>query len=389
MEPENKNLNTPEKNTPGLLTFTEVVLEELSQYYIDPKKKYIPPYHFFEYNGKSYATLGGVFNNTGFRKSGKTTTSCIHMAVALAGAIGWGGFHVPERTMEHIGHDLFVLYIDTEMEPAETAKMQERVYRLIDFLPREDIEKRFFVFNFRSVSVSTNETSKEKRRRLIGLCIDKYHPDIVFLDGLRDIVKDINSPDEATETTEYLMDLAKDKNICIWSCLHLNPTDDKKMRGWVGTEMDNKGTGTFKTTKNKNKKTGVVTYTISHEAVRDQDVDDIHFRIIDDNEHIGIPEIIENPHQGSQGKGKGETATPKETLHVSGFVESIKVILSPKGKSLFWGQIRDGLIKRFGITIEQSNEVLKQAAKERIIVQIVCAGERKWQLNPDENAIPF
>jgi hypothetical protein len=63
----------------------------------------------------------------------------------------------------------------------------------------------------------------------------------VIVDGIRDLVNDINDGVLAQEVMEELMQLAADQNCCIVGVLHQNKgSEDHNLRGWIGTELMNK-----------------------------------------------------------------------------------------------------------------------------------------------------
>ena len=62
---------------------------------------------------------------------------------------------------------------------------------------------------------------------------------LVVIDGVRDLIIDINSPDQSTEITTKIMQWTKTYNIHICLVLHQNPGSDK-LRGHIGTEITNK-----------------------------------------------------------------------------------------------------------------------------------------------------
>ncbi|MBN2571314.1 MAG: hypothetical protein JXA68_04240 [Ignavibacteriales bacterium] len=62
---------------------------------------------------------------------------------------------------------------------------------------------------------------------------------IIFIDGIRDLLIDINNTDQSTELTTKLMQWTKVYNIHICVILHENPGSDK-LRGHLGTEITNK-----------------------------------------------------------------------------------------------------------------------------------------------------
>ena len=96
------------------------------------------------------------------------------------------------------------------------------------------VEKTFDVFNVRAVEW-------KERRSLLKEAVERYEPDLVIVDGIRDLVNDINDGVLAQEVMEELLHLATQKNCCIVCVLHQNKgSEDHNLRGWIGTELMNK-----------------------------------------------------------------------------------------------------------------------------------------------------
>ena len=96
------------------------------------------------------------------------------------------------------------------------------------------VEKTFDVFNVRAVEW-------KERRSLLKEAVTGYEPDLVIVDGIRDLVNDINDGVLAQEVMEELLHLATQQNCCIVCVLHQNKaSEDHNLRGWIGTELMNK-----------------------------------------------------------------------------------------------------------------------------------------------------
>jgi hypothetical protein len=97
-----------------------------------------------------------------------------------------------------------------------------------------DFDGHFYVLNVRGIGW-------EKRKRLLPLAISEFKPDLVILDGTKDLMLDINDATQATITTEELMHCAQINKCCIVNVLHQNKNEaDRNMRGSIGTELTNK-----------------------------------------------------------------------------------------------------------------------------------------------------
>lgn len=287
-----------QNNIPDLRTPEQIALDELRPHLLDARQDYPEPYYMLEFNGVPFSALGGIQALTGQKKNGKTFVIAMLMATCLAPDSprvhdNLPGLTVPQRTLDHLGHLPKVLWVDTEMEKLNSAKVLRRVHWLIGQdmnVPHE----RFNVLWLRTIEASTTEPAFEKRKRLIKLAIDILQPDIVFIDGVRDIIGDFNDNAQSSALVQELMALAEKRGICIWNVLHMNPRpgndDESKMRGHLGTELGNKVTDTLASVKSKT--TSGVTFTVKQLDARGKDLDDWKFEVTDQAGSLGIPRII-------------------------------------------------------------------------------------------------
>ena len=275
----------------------------IEPYLLDPRENYPEPYYMLEYNGVPFSAIGGIQALSGQKKNGKTFVLAQLMAAVLATGCDrvntyLPGLRVPDRTLEHLGHKPKVLYIDTEMEKLNSAKVLRRVHWLCDWPMGEKVD-RFNVLWLRSVTDDKDENGRttwkayQKRWYIIKAAIDELEPDIVFIDGLRDIIGDFNDNTQSASLVGDLMSLAEDKHICIWGVLHMNPRpgndDESKMRGHLGTELGNKVTDTLVSIKSKS--ASGVTFTVKQMDARGKDMDDWQFEVTDAAGALGVPRI--------------------------------------------------------------------------------------------------
>ena len=282
-----------QNNIPDLRTPEQIALDELRPHLLDARQDYPEPF-----NGVPFSALGGIQALTGQKKNGKTFVIAMLMATCLAPDSprvhdNLPGLTVPQRTLDHLGHLPKVLWVDTEMEKLNSAKVLRRVHWLIGQDMNEPHE-RFHVLWLRTIEASTIEPAFEKRKKLIKLAIETLAPDIVFIDGVRDIIGDFNDNAQSSALVQELMALAEKRGICIWNVLHMNPRpgndDESKMRGHLGTELGNKVTDTLASVKSKT--TSGVTFTVKQLDARGKDLDDWKFEVTDQAGSLGIPRII-------------------------------------------------------------------------------------------------
>ena len=122
------------------------------------------------------------------------------------------------------------------------------------------------------------------RIQIIETLISEIRPDIVVIDGIRDLVFDINSPEEATNSTGDLMRWAESNNCHIINILHQNKGNEHA-RGHLGSEMINKSESVLKVTQNEDKQ-----IVLEPEFTRGLAFNAIAF----ERDGNGIPHLIEN-----------------------------------------------------------------------------------------------
>ena len=311
-------------NLPQPQDFEQSAMDELRPYLLDASKDYAEPFYMLEYNGVPFSPIGGIQALSGQKKNGTTFVIAQLIAACLAPDAprvheNLPGLTIPRRTLEHLGHLPIVLWIDTEMEELNSAKVLRRVHWLVgqDFkVPHE----RFHVLWMRTVEKSETEPAFSKRWRLIKLAIEVMHPDIVFIDGIRDIIGDFNDNKQSADLVQELMAVAEKHHICIWNVLHMNPRpgndDESKMRGHLGTELGNKVTDTLVSIKKK--QGSQVTFTVKQLDARGKDMEDWQFEVTDQAGNLGIPRIIggSSLQQTIDQQKTDEEIMLKETLRV-------------------------------------------------------------------------
>lgn len=285
-------------NTPPLRDTKQIRSEELRPYWLDPREDYPEPYYMLEYNGVPFSTIGGIQAISGQKKNGKSFV----LTQLMAAILGNGnertqqylpGLTVPERTIEYLGHAPRVLYVDTEMEKLNSAKVLRRVHWLCNWDMKQPND-RFQVLWLKNMPRDDTEKAHEKRYRLIRNAIEEVSPDIVFIDGIRDLLSSINDENNGVQILSELSTLAEERHMCIWNALHQNPRGDAnseegKMRGWIGTELGNKVSDTFISIKSKTQ--NGVSFTVKQQDARGKDIDDWKFEVTDDAGNLGVPRI--------------------------------------------------------------------------------------------------
>ena len=224
---------------------------------------------------------------SGGPKTGKTNWISVLLACALK-----DGDDRKVLDLERLREErLRVMWIDTEQSPQSTQSILKR--RVCPMVlgegtegTREFPEDMLFVFNIRSVEV-------DQRYDLIAEGVGAYHPDIVIIDNIRDLIRDINDGQKAQELIEKLMHMATEQRCNVVCVLHQNRSNDNRgMRGWLGTEMMNKVFEVFVCRKVRQKQGVKPTFMVEQEMTRKYDIDEPLCYQMDDR---GLPVAADMP----------------------------------------------------------------------------------------------
>ena len=320
MSEERQDNNTILPELPSEADAQRERLREIEPYLLDATQNYPEPYFLLEYKGTPFSTIGGIQALSGQKKNGKTFLMAQMMAAILGidsnrVATMLPGLKVPQRTLDHLGHMPKVLYVDTEMEKLNSAKVLRRVHWLCGWQMDMPCD-RFNVLWLRSVKDVKDDKGKvierayEKRYRIIKQAIEILTPDAVFIDGIRDLIGDFNDNAVSSALVLDLMALAEEKHICIWNTLHMNPRmkndDESKMRGHLGTELGNKITDTLVCIKHK--ENGSVWFTVKQDDARDKDLEDWEFVVTEAAGALGVPQMRQVATPSEQADAKVQQA---------------------------------------------------------------------------------
>ena len=225
-------LDTELKHAGEDTTLSPLMLQ-LEQLRITPDKQ-LPKMEFlFRVNGMPCFPRKELVAITGKAKSGKTFVSSMLIACCQMRDVLF--FH---REQEQ---PLRVLWYDTEQSDESTQDiLKNRILKMVvpsqspSLFDKPSPPCLLDIFNVRI-------TEWKERRSLLLEAVRMCSPDLVIIDGIRDLVNDINDGVLAQEVMEELMKLASDNQCCIACVLHQNKSgEDHNLRGWIGTELTNK-----------------------------------------------------------------------------------------------------------------------------------------------------
>lgn len=185
----------------------------------------IPP-EVIRIEGTTISTLGNFSASTGKGKSRKSFNVSAIVASALTGrrVLNYEA-SFPE------GKDR-ILYFDTEQSPDHCRTILRRINKLCGYPEKKDDDRIRFAF-------LRQETTLDRRDIIECALITEPNIGLVIIDGLRDLLFDINSSTEAAEVIGLLMRWSSQFNVHIHTVLHLNKGDDN-LRGHIGTELNHK-----------------------------------------------------------------------------------------------------------------------------------------------------
>lgn len=188
-------------------------------------------------DGIPIGTLGNFSASIGKAKSKKTFNVSAMTAAALSGKkVLMYEVSLPEDKNK-------ILYVDTEQSKAHCKKTLARILALANLPDSTDNDRLEFL--------SLRKYTPKERIEIIECALATTEGiGLVIIDGVRDLLFDINAPLEATQITSILMRWTDEYQIHIHTVLHQNKGDENA-RGHIGTEINNKAETIIKVEKEK------------------------------------------------------------------------------------------------------------------------------------------
>ena len=323
--------------------------------------EYVVAPEILRIHGSAIGTLGNFSASIGKAKSKKTFNVSAIVAAALKNGT------VLQYIAALPANKRKILYVDTEQSPYHCQKVMRRIVRMAELpLDKEPDNLEF---------LSLRRHTPEIRIAVVEEAI--YHTEglgLVIIDGIRDMVYDINSPSESTKIISKLMQWTDERQIHIHTILHQNKADENA-RGHIGTELSNKAETVLEVAKDKSD--GNIS-TVQAIHIRAMEFQPFAFRISDD----ALPELVEN-YCFDKSKGESQffdyTALKdeqhKEALKAAfseseqyGYSDLMKVLKCGYATiGCVYGENKLGKLKTF---LENKRMIVKDAA-------------RKYRFNPD------
>lgn len=230
-------MTKPDMNEPNNQRIDEEKYRSLLKYIrLNVTEEYDFPQEIVQIDGITIATLGNFSASTGKPKSKKTFNVSAIVASALTGkeVLKYKASLPPCKNR--------ILYIDTEQSKCHCHKVLHRILKLAGLPTDQENENiEFFVLR---------EYTPEQRRDIIRWALhEEQNIGLVIIDGIRDLIHDINSPSESIDIINELMRWSSYYELHIHTVLHLNKGDDNT-RGHIGTELNNKAETVLQISKN-------------------------------------------------------------------------------------------------------------------------------------------
>ena len=220
-------------------------------------------------------TLGNFSVSTGKAKAKKIfNVSAIVAAALVNGQVLEYRASFPESKRN-------ILYFDTEQSPYHCQLVMQRILRLAGLpIGREPEHLKFS--HLRAIA------DPNERREIIRYAIyNTPNVGLVVIDGIRDLMLDINNSTEATKLVGDLMQWTSEQNIHIQTVLHLNKGDDNA-RGHIGTELNNKAETVLQITKDNTLPDRSI---VAPAIIRSKPFNKFAFRLKEVEDEVCVPEI--------------------------------------------------------------------------------------------------
>ena len=329
----------------------------------------IPPI-VLKVKGSVIGTLGNFSASTGKAKSKKSMNVSAIVAAAISGK------KVLEYEPSFPEGKKKILYFDTEQSETHCLTVVRRI-NLLAGLP---VKYNSDLIEFAGL----RKLSPINRRRMIE-CKLSDSPDVglVIIDGLRDLLYDINSSTEAQEVIGLLMRWTSEYNIHIHTVLHLNKGDDN-VRGHIGTELNHKAETILQIRVNAND------WNISevHSSfIRDRDFSPFSFRINED----GVPEIAEGV---KYNQFKKKELTDYRTLSEGTHREALDMVfgasdLNPDPEPMTYSPLLNKMIDAYAEAgFDRQLGVHKNLLKHLVKKGVIVYRDRKYYYNRYFHYVP-
>lgn len=289
-------------------------------------------------NGIGIIPQGEVLALKGKAKMGKSQFEYF-LVGALLGRMSQG----IKPTQEHYK----ILLFDTEQSQTSLKKCCQRALRFAGLSDKKN-DYRFLPFYLRPISI-------DERKETIVEAVRQEHPDIIFIDGVRDLLNDFNDLKESNEIIQWLLHLTAEYGCTIVCVLHQNKgKEDGNMRGHLGTELLNKLAECYEVSKKDGR------FCITCTDSRNVPCDDLTFSI------------------DADGNFKEETALSRTNDEYILEIQRILKLCFDKQSEYGYNE----LVKEYALEAASSESTAKRRIGEAKKNDYLITNNGKYQLNP-------
>lgn len=291
---------------------------DFQKYILDLSAEHPSPDYAIEIDGVGVMPHGGITAVTGQAKQGKTQ----FLAAVTACLISGKPFGRMSRRQAP-GH---IVWVDTEQAEFNICATIGRVYDLAGIPQKAPSQEHgLTVMQLRPLSPS-------QRCEAIAAVVEALKPQVLIIDGIRDLLSDFNDIAESRALIDWLLAMLNNRpGMQILTVLHTNPGGEK-MRGHLGTELMNKCQDVFLCTKDN----GV--FSVKHET-RDREVMMPFLFCVDAKGHLS-------------------TSTIEQRAGVVDAESAFYASVPPEGAPFM--DIVRAYAKKAGITQQKAKDALKQ-----------------------------
>ena len=297
------------------------------KYLIDLAKEYPAIEYTLKINGTPTFPKGNLQAIKARAKQGKT-----HVNICLMTALISGKF----LAIESLINNSKICYFATEEHISSVANLNKKIHKQCG-LDMEQSNEQLRVYSIRDAEVT-------ERVEFIEQEIEHEKPDIVFVDGIRDLLIDFNSIQESYKLINKLMKWSGKYNCAIVNVLHTNKAD-YNMRGHLGTELLNKSSDVLEVEKKGNN------FVVQHSDSRNRETGKWAF-CFDDKDLLKEGEIQE----------KSENSAEKRLVKME---EDFLRVLGKK--VLSFTELRDKYMTEAGVAKDTANKHIRRAFDKKII----------------------
>lgn len=328
--------------------------------------------YLLERRGVKFSPKGNVMMIQAEKKAGKSW-----LAMSLCGALLAGRF----LGMEGLIENAKVVYFDTEQDIRANKNLIKRINAICGWEIESNHYDRFRAIHLR-------EKSAPDRFSAIMKITQYLRPDMVVIDGVRDMLKDFNDVDQSGKLTDVLMELSSRCQCAVWGILHQNPGGEK-MRGHLGTELGNKAEDILRITKKRSlADKGKTTYLVEEIDCRSHiEIDNIEFRI-DNTRPYGLPVLVNEATAAETGEAERKYLTKlmRELIHSPESVSRTELTKRIKASEhIGTGTATEKILEaeKLGIiTLQVNNKFIFTAKSKK-------APEAEMPFEKDNEVVPF